>query len=191
MNASTKSKSCGPQQFPEGEPTELWTLDELGKYAQRQHRQIVANEQKLAQIYWRLGRALVFARNNFMHGQWGLYLQELGIDRTRASKAKAVFRTFPAIEDLESLTVEEAYARRKRKEPPSVPSQQGNSGKPRKSSQMHALVVSLRQVNQYVNRTLDQISAVKSSQATRLLSMTAKAIEALQELQTKIREAHG
>jgi hypothetical protein len=42
-------------------------------------------------------------------------LTELGIDKTRASKARAIYRTFAQEDEVAGLTVEEAYARRRKK----------------------------------------------------------------------------
>jgi len=108
-NKNQTPKSCGPQHLVEGEPNSDWGLDELDNYAQKQHREIVNGETGLAPTYWRLGAALDLAKEKFQHGKWGKHLQSLGIDRTRASKARAIHRTFGKVDDLEELTVEEAY----------------------------------------------------------------------------------
>jgi hypothetical protein len=55
------------------------------------------------------------ARKAFGRGQWGRYLEETGIDKNRASKARTIYRTFAVEEDLAGLTLGEAYAKRQRK----------------------------------------------------------------------------
>jgi len=79
-----------------------------------QHRQIIDGEKLLTPSYWRLGHALVLAKKTLNHGQWARYLKKLGIDKTRASKARAIYRTFESEVDVAGLTVEEAYAKRQR-----------------------------------------------------------------------------
>jgi hypothetical protein len=108
-------KSCDSQLFPEGDPTSEWGLDRLGAYAQLQYRQIMDSEKTLTAAYWRLGCGLVLAKRIFKHGCWGQHLKILGIDRTRAAKATAIYKTFAKEEDVAGLRVDEAYARRERK----------------------------------------------------------------------------
>jgi len=93
------AKSCGPQLFAEGEPSNEWGLEELGVYAQIQYHQILDGEKLLTPTYWRLGHVLVLAKKAFKHGKWSQYLKSLGIDATRASKARAIYRTFNNAEE--------------------------------------------------------------------------------------------
>ena len=109
-------KSCGPQHLVSGEPSSEWAVDELGRYAQMQHQQIADGEKLLTASYWRLGHALELAKMSFNHGQWTKYLDELKIDPTRASKARAIYRTFGEEEEVAGLTVEEAYDQRERQQ---------------------------------------------------------------------------
>lgn len=111
-------KSCGvPQPLPDCGPNNEWLPEQLGTYAQAQYQQIVDGETHLTRPYWRLGHALQIAKKSFGHGQWERYLQSLGIDPTRASKARAIYRTFPSEDDVAHLTVEAAYAQRRRRQP--------------------------------------------------------------------------
>jgi hypothetical protein len=113
MATKTKSpKSCGPKHLEEEAPSHDWELERLTEYAQRFHQLIADGERTLAPHYWRLGNALAIARKNFQHGQWQKYLASIEIDRTRSSKALAIFRTFSTVEALESRSVEEAYEAR-------------------------------------------------------------------------------
>jgi hypothetical protein len=101
-------KSCDSQLLPEGDPTSEWGLDHLGVYAQLQYRQIMDGEKSLTATYRRLGCALVHTKKIFKHGCWGQHLKLLGIDRTRDSKAMAIYRTFPKEEHVVGLRVDEA-----------------------------------------------------------------------------------
>jgi hypothetical protein len=85
----------------------------LGDYAKAQHQQIMAGEKHLTPLYWRLGRALTLAKKAVRHGEWSAYLAKLGVDNTRASKARTIFRTFACESDAAELTVAEAYAMRR------------------------------------------------------------------------------
>ena len=94
-------KSCGsPQLLPGNEPNNEWLPEQLGTYAQTQYQQIVDGETHLTRPYWRLGHALEIAKKSFGHGQWEQYLKSLGIDPTRASKARAIYRTFANEDDV-------------------------------------------------------------------------------------------
>lgn len=95
-------------------PNASWGVDELGRYARDQNRAISTAEQKLTPYYWQLGHALELAKRQFNRKQWAKYLGELAIDPTRASKGRAIHRTFPSITDLGDLSVKQAYERRVR-----------------------------------------------------------------------------
>ena len=110
------ARSFGPQLFAGGEPSNEWGLEELSTYAQMQYRQILDGEKLLAPAYWRLGHALILAKEAFRHGKWSQHLKDLGIDKTRASRARAIYRTFDKDEDVSGLTVEQAYAKRRRRQ---------------------------------------------------------------------------
>jgi len=109
------TKSCGPQLFPEDLPSTEWDVDQLGEYAASQHEAIAGDEKTLAPRYWRLGLALDLARKQIRHGNWNRFMAEHGIDRTRASRARAIHRAFPNEDLLAGLTVEEAYSRREKR----------------------------------------------------------------------------
>jgi hypothetical protein len=107
-------KSCGEPQLLPSEPDSQWSPEQLGTYAQAQYRQILDSETLLSRPYWRLGHVLDVAKESFGHGQWEQYLKSLGIDPTRASKARAIYRRFDNEDDVAHLTVEEAYAQRRK-----------------------------------------------------------------------------
>ena len=117
MKAGTSgTQSCGPQLLNAGEPSHSWGVDELGQYCQIQHETIISGEKELTPVYWRLGLALNLARKHFCRGQWGPYLASLNIEKTRACKARTIFRTFPTAEQTAGMSVEEAYGKRKRRQ---------------------------------------------------------------------------
>jgi hypothetical protein len=109
-------KSFDPKLLPDGDPTSEWGIEQLGAYAQLQHRQILDGEKSLSPCYWRLGQALELALKNLPRGHRGKYLEQLRIDKARASKARAIARTFEKAEEVRDLSVEEAYSRRQRKQ---------------------------------------------------------------------------
>lgn len=110
--ANCDDKSCGPQLFISSEPNVEWGVNQLGAVAMAQHQQIVESERHLAVAYWRLGQTLDLAKKNFNYGQWEGFLKTWKIDKTRASRARAIFRTFGGEEQVRSLTVEQAYGQR-------------------------------------------------------------------------------
>ena len=108
-------KGCGPQLLDCETPSDDWEIGRLGDFAATEHSAILADEIKLAPRYWRLGLALNLARKQFRHGKWMEFLNSYAIDKTRASKARAIHRTFKSEQDLDGLTVDEAYSRRERR----------------------------------------------------------------------------
>lgn len=113
---ATPEKSFVAKLFSSEEPDHSWGVEELGAYAKDQHEAIIHGEQSLTHLYWRLGNALELARRQFDRGQWGKYLESLGLNKTRVSKARAIFRRFGTPEAIGDLGVEEAYAERHRRQ---------------------------------------------------------------------------
>lgn len=110
IGASSNDESCGPQQ----PPSENWNADQLGRYAQSQNEDINAGERYLTPSYWRLGQALHLARTKVKNG-WGEFLETWGIDKTRASKARAIYKTFGDPDKVSEMSVEQAYDKRERR----------------------------------------------------------------------------
>lgn len=98
-------------------PSLDWDLTRIESYAADLSRKIDEVERPLAQEHWRLGSSLTMLKQKgkFRRGEFSALLKRLGIDKTRASKARAIFRTFATAEKLDGLTVEAAYQRRERK----------------------------------------------------------------------------
>lgn len=108
------SQGCGPQPFDEllSHATPLTRLTEL---AGEVHAALVAFEKSATPHYWRLGQILMLARKQVPRGEWADFLAALGIEKTRASKARAIFRTFHTAEGTAGLSVADAYDRRARR----------------------------------------------------------------------------
>ena len=60
-----------------------------------------------------MGMALSLIRGNYAQGEWDSWLATVQINKTRASKARAIYNSFSTIEALGNLSIEEAYARRR------------------------------------------------------------------------------
>lgn len=108
-SSSTADKSCGPQLFDPNEPSKKWGIKRLSDYAREQHAAIVKKERLLTPFYWRLGHALELARPDFNHGQWARFLKSQRIEKTRASKARAIYQAFGSAEEVARMSVEAAY----------------------------------------------------------------------------------
>lgn len=116
MAPNGATESCGPQPFEErlSHATPLARLTELAGKVQAA---LVALEKSTTPHYWRLGQILVLARKQVPRGDWSDYLATLGIEKTRASKARAIFRAFHTAEETAGLSVADAYDRRARRAP--------------------------------------------------------------------------
>lgn len=173
-------KSCGePQLLPSSEPNNEWFPEQLSTYAQTQYQQILDGETHLTRPYWRLGHALSIAKQSFGHGQWEQYLKSLGIDPTRASKARAIYRTFANENDVEHLTVEEAYARRKKRST-APPAAAPNAANAKKSPQ--ALRKSISKIADRTGAVVHDAAFAAADEATILIPAVRKAIRELQAL---------
>jgi hypothetical protein len=184
-NLSSDKKSCDPQLLDEAllndsVPQKDWGLDQLSHYARTQNAAITRCEHSLTTRYWHLGLALNLARPNFCRGQWGPFLQELGVDKTRASKACAIHRTFKSQKSVKGLSVQEAYQRRKRK------SRKSSTKKRRKRKTPAGLIQWLSGVCKKADFFLDEAAATNPNQAESLLSAIDAAIEQMTALRNQV-----
>jgi len=115
MDKEDSDNVSGAKPNPDEEPSESWDLDSVSHYAKTQHDLIVQGEHTLAPLYWRLGQSLHFARKLVPRGHWGGYLEELGVHKVRASKARAIYRTFSTPDAVTGMAIEEAYDQRVRR----------------------------------------------------------------------------
>jgi hypothetical protein len=178
---STRRKSCDPQLL-EQTPQKDWGVEQLGKYAQAQHQAIEKGEQSLAPYYWRLGLALELSRKHFAHHQWAKFLDKFGIDKTRASKARAIHRTFSAEQETAALSVQQAYAQRKRN--PRKPSPKKRSTK----QQQPSLLDWAHDVCRRADDFLAEAQFVEPRNSSVLLPVVDAAIEELTKLRERLRE---
>ena len=182
---ANEQKSCEPQLSAEVlqddlAPQEDWGLDQLSNYARAQDAAIAQCEQSVTTRYWHLGLALNLARRHFSRGQWGKFLQELGIDKTRASKACAIHHTFKQQASVEGLSVQEAYERRERKA-------RNSSAKKRRKKQTNGSINQwLLDVCKKADFFLDEAACANPSDAASLLPAIDAAIEELTTLRNHL-----
>ncbi len=175
-------KCCETQHLEAKEPDGRWTIEELGRFARAQHQLIADGEKLLALGYWKLGGALEILRQNFNHGQWCKCLDELGIDRTRASKARCIRRTFECEADIRGLTVAEAYGRRKRKH------RQSQDSEADSEDEKHALADFIKDVCERATSLIHNAAFAKQEEALSLLPSVDDAIRLLEEIHDQLRE---
>ncbi|MCH8047136.1 MAG: hypothetical protein IID44_25825 [Planctomycetes bacterium] len=190
MNDSDDAtKSCDPQLL-QGEPLKTWTVDELGQYAEAQQLEIENCEKALAPVYWQLGKALNLARENFGRGQWSRFLEQWAIDKTRASKARAIQRTFKTPQKVENMSVQEAYGRRKRQPRRKRPRPSATTS-PKRREHVMGLGDWLFDVCQQANVYFDEAAHSTPEQATSLRGVADAAVGQLQRLRDQLEhQAH-
>lgn len=172
-------KSCDPQLFANGEPSNEWGLEELGVYAKMQYDHILSGEKLLTPAYWRLGHALELAKQAFRHGKWAQYLKDRGIDKTRASKARSIYRTFDRPEEVAELTIEEAYAKRQRQRSQSAEPKDGSAHAPK---DVQRLRKSISSISKRTGDVIHDAAFAEPGEAVILIPAVRKAISELQEL---------
>lgn len=179
-------KSCDPQLLTDEHPDGKWGKEELGSYAQSQYKAIVSGEESLTPRYWRLGMALNLARKSLQHGHWQKYIRSLGIDKSRAARARAIHETFNTIEEVAGLTVDKAYARRVLRKPKQ---RRGNQKFVRTEAPLATFLKTLR------DRTRVMIEAADSAEpqlAAKLLPVVSEAMSRLTTLKQSLeRQAQG
>ncbi len=173
-NALIDDKSFGLQPLPNGEPSNEWTPNQLGWYAQAQQQQIVDGEKLMTPAYWRLGQALHFAKKNFGHGQWTKFLESWGIDKTRAARARAIYGAFDNEQAVLGISVEQAYKQRKRR--------RVNTRKIVPQPEGQALDRLATDVCKQSESLIDQAAFIDPKIAVGLLPKLEEAIQSLQRL---------
>lgn len=176
--ATTKKlpKSCGPQHWAQEVPTAEWDVEQLRRYAQAQYSAILKSEESTTSLYWRLGRALNLVRGQFAYGQWQRFLKDIGIDKTRAAKARSIARTCESEQDVEGMTVEEAYGRRQRQ------NRKRGGNRNEKGSDDPDLMAMLAGVCEFVDSLLTEPSVIDAVEADELLPAVEAALSGLQQL---------
>lgn len=97
--------------LPAAELSATSSTEKLGAAAAAELIAILTDERAVAVRYWHLGRLLTWARKPLTHGQWGQFLRQWKIDKSRSAKALRIFRAFTTPEAVAELTVAEAYER--------------------------------------------------------------------------------
>ncbi len=178
-------KSCTTQHFPTGTPSQEWTPEQLHVYAQSQHQAILDDERTLALKYWRLGLALSLLRKNFNYGQWEQLLGTLGIEKTKASRARAIARTFTDEAEVAGLTVQEAYERRSLNQPQQSTDSPGHSAEAEKFHRF------LDRVAKTADGFIDFAGFAEPHEATELLSALDRSLTKLEQLRGFLRRQSG
>ena len=171
-----RSKSCGPKLLDNEEPSQDWSLEKLNNYARLQCREILDGKKLLTPMYWRLGAALSLAKKAFKHGEWCQHLEDQGIDKTQASKARAIHQTFAKVVDVAGLTVEEAYARRKRGHAAKT------EGDAEPTQDVRRLRKSVRSISTRAESLIHAATSTVPEEAMILIPAVREAIRKLQEL---------
>lgn len=183
-------KGCDSQLSSDNRsPSSNWPLSDLTVYAQAEHQAIQRGEESLTASYWRLGHALTFARRQFARGQWRQYLEELKIEKTRSSKAMAIYRTFPEVKDLAGKSVAVAYKERLRRKNSSGrggdSNRRSNTDCPREETSdgdQDTLRSFLDNLQRDSNHWVHEAAFVEPGEATDLLPMLEVAVTSLQEV---------
>ena len=179
---TSDERSFDPQLLPEGEPNSEWGIEQLGVYAQLQHRTIIAGEKSLTSTYWRLGQALDLALKNLPRGHRGKYLERLGIDKTRASKSRAIARTFEKEEEVRDLSVEDVYAQRRKKKQQQESQQNCEPTQSAGSKEAHALRKFVGFVSKQAEALIDTAGFAEPEDAEELLPCFREAVGQLVKL---------
>jgi hypothetical protein len=177
----SRAKSCEPQLLFT-EPQASWELPQLAAYASEQHATIVTAEKNLAVHYWLLGAALEIARRICPARQWSDQLKEWGIEKTRATRARAIRRTFADAQAVAELTVEEAFRRRKRK----IKSLKQRKKRSTSSAVTENMNAWLKEICQQADQFRSDKKTVSIQDAKESLALIQFAIDELQGIQRQI-----
>jgi hypothetical protein len=181
MVPSSHTPNVAPvQHFRTGTPTAEWTIEELTIYAQAQCDQIQSEEHTMAVAHWRLGQALNMLRKNFHHGHWEKLLKDLRLEKSKASRARALAKTFATEQEVAGLTVKEAYDRRAR------PQRRAPKMSGRPNCALKGLRQFLTHVAKKADSYLDEAAFADGTSASETLPAVAAAIEKLRMLQTHL-----
>jgi len=100
-----KSKSFSVKDLPR----KNWSVQTLAHYCQQQHAEIVKQKQRVALHVYRLGQALIWAKEKIKHGEWEKWLKNNGISSATASRAVALVERAGGAEEVERIGIVEAY----------------------------------------------------------------------------------
>lgn len=172
------------------------STDELGAAAAAELAAITADERSVTARYWLMGQFLTWARKPLTHGQWGQFLKQWNIDKTRAAKAMRIFQGFPTAAATADLTVAEAYARSAK---PFSGSATPQKLKKAKKSQTAAAATSVPDTIQswtkfadamtiVVERQLEEPEFLTPAEAVAALASLNRLLAALQQCEARLRD---
>jgi hypothetical protein len=134
------------------------------------------------------------AKRHFGRGQWGKFLTELGIEKTRSSRAVAIYRTFPEMEGLAGKSVDAAYKERERKKKATGGESKGDSDSQYSDTEetrddgedtLQAFLLRLRQDSEH---WIHEAAFVHQGEATELIDLLEQAMSVLQEIRQCLQE---
>ena len=178
MPKTARNQKSRDSQLIEDIPQVEWGHDRLGEYAQKQHEAIRQHEGSLTVRYWRLGMSLNLLRGAFSRGEWGKFLREHGIDKTYASKARAIHRTFKTEKSLKGVSVQEAYRQREIRPRAATVPKRHTRGKPNGMADWFV------QVCEMADSFLDEANKASPDEAETLVSAADKALQKLSALRS-------
>lgn len=179
-------KRCTEQHLGRGQPSSEWLPEELMAYVRAQQQSIEDDEHRVAVKYWRMGRALNLLRRTFNHGQWEQFLRDVNLDKSKASRSRAIARTFTDEHELAGLTVKEAYAKRSRRSP--APTASAPSPAQR---EQRRLAKFFQDVAREADSMLDEAGFIEHAVAGKLLSAAEAALGQMQKLYDLLRQQAG
>lgn len=179
-------KRCTEQHFIQIEPTAEWLPEQLIAYVHAVQAAIEDDERGLATKYWRLGIALNLLRRSFNRGQWERFLIAAKLDKTKASRSRAIARTFEKESELAGLTVREAYAKRARK--PRSPARDTATSRDQKQPRLARFFQS---VAREADALVDEAGFADKAAAAELLNAAETALINVQRLRDLLVEQVG
>lgn len=174
-----------------GELSASSATDELGAAAAAELAAITTNERSVTGRYWYLGRLLTWARKPLTHGQWGRFLKQWKIDKSRAAKAMRIFRAFTTADAVADLTVAEAYERSAKSS-----SRRATSRKPKPAPAAAAIATptTIRSWTKFaeimievVERQLEEPEFLTSEEAAAALTALGPLLTALRQCEDRLR----
>ena len=96
----------GPM-FPNTEPNENSSLDELGAYAFLKQEQVLGRDKMNAEDLWLMGQALAWAKKQKPHGGWEKWFKSQGLKKTYVWQARTLHDK-ATLDEVEELGLTEA-----------------------------------------------------------------------------------
>lgn len=94
--------------FPDDEPTENSSLEELTTYALNKQKGIFARDKKNAEDLWLMGQALAWAKPKVGHGKWEKWWKVKGFKKTYVWQARKLHENAATLGEVKKLGLTEA-----------------------------------------------------------------------------------